>query len=482
MMLDTDELSVLSDTNDWHRRDQPQNNRKAKLKCLADTRNNIMCPIKLILILALRTGNLDSAQTLEEALDIARCRKSKTFTWKYPDRPIICSVVARGTALLVEKAANRTQVTKTIAEGGIVAGILGSLTSHDLRYGSARDTANLSKPIKGLPTLAVAQTLGHSKQAFDKDVTGRYVGGMTSDVYSSRIEEDFQDPFGLQVADQPLASTSKKRRRSAVEVTRLCLEQNVDNNDKRARARVAYHDKQRERKHLVNTAMQRLDEVSEDERRRSQARSDDATLSEVENPEIDHQEEEAEDAGFEDVDEDSEVEDHTEASTDEDGSEEESSKNESVEDDDPESFLDTFEGFSSDDGGFDDKLDTVQGNGTVHEAGNLEAVLVGASGAVMTNNVEDAIFAQMIGSPGDKGDIVYSQFDFIKTFSTINVSNNQSLVRPERRTKEIMDRITGNSRNPLTFFVYHCKNSDRGCVYNIERASSLETHEKKCRF
>lgn len=60
--------------------------------------------------------------------------------WMDLERPVICAVRERGVSLVYRKAANRTQLTKTLAKGGIVAGVLAPLASHDLRYGAARDT------------------------------------------------------------------------------------------------------------------------------------------------------------------------------------------------------------------------------------------------------------------------------------------------------------------------------------------------------
>ncbi len=83
----------------------------------------------------------------------------------------------------------------------MLAGVVAVLASHDARRGSARDTVNLEGKITSPATEAVTATLGQSKDSHDRGVTAAYVGAMTADVWSSQVEENFQDPFGLRVSD-----------------------------------------------------------------------------------------------------------------------------------------------------------------------------------------------------------------------------------------------------------------------------------------
>jgi hypothetical protein len=48
-----------------------------------------MCPIKIILILAHRSGNVHSTTT-EEVLNHTKGRADQTVQWRHPDRPVLC--------------------------------------------------------------------------------------------------------------------------------------------------------------------------------------------------------------------------------------------------------------------------------------------------------------------------------------------------------------------------------------------------------
>jgi hypothetical protein len=110
--------------------------------------------------------------------------------WVDLERPVICVAREGGMSLVNPKAANRTQLTKTLAKGGMVAGILAPLASHDLRYGAAHDTVNIPIPatINGLPTATVAMTLGHSISAYQAGVTAKYVGAQSVDTWTLQVE------------------------------------------------------------------------------------------------------------------------------------------------------------------------------------------------------------------------------------------------------------------------------------------------------
>jgi len=358
---------------------------------------------------ALRSGNTGGADSIEEALQVTRARSSKTIVWTHPERPVICSFQARGVALLPEKAANRTQISKTLAEGGLVAGVIASLASHDIRYGAARDTANLPGKIKGIATPAVAATLGHSMKSHEKGITAKYVGSMSTDTWTSRVEEDFQDPFGPQINETAPRHT-KKRRFSGAEVTKLCQEQGLDPFDKKQRARASYADKQtKKREWIAATSAQSHEPIG----------ATDSMSSES-------------------------------------------------------TFPSAAGGFTTPPSAISDDSDAI------HEATNLERVLTACPDAVMTDTVEEAIFDQLVNAQPDAAS-EYSQLEFLKKFSTINISSNQSLSRPERQTKGVLDRITGNGRDELTFFKIACENAAHGCKYTHHLRYSIVVHESSCR-
>lgn len=106
--------------------------------------------------------------------------------------------------------------------------------------------------IKGIATPAVAASLGHSMMSYLKGTTAQYVGSMSTDTWTSRVEADFQDPFGLQISET--APPPPKRRRTGAEVTKLCEEQGLVAPDKNVRARASYADQGKQKKGWVKAA------------------------------------------------------------------------------------------------------------------------------------------------------------------------------------------------------------------------------------
>jgi len=131
------------------------------LDCQSDSADNSVCPIKLLLILALRLGNL-SAKTIDEVLLDTQSRHDKTVVWKHPERPVFCAVASGGTALYLDKPAGNHQLAQTLATVGPIAGFLNTVRPHDLRRGSACDIVNLEEGIKGVTTPTVAAALSHT--------------------------------------------------------------------------------------------------------------------------------------------------------------------------------------------------------------------------------------------------------------------------------------------------------------------------------
>jgi hypothetical protein len=119
------------------------------LDCQSGSADNSICPIKLLLILALILGNV-SAKTIDEVLLDTQSHHHKTVVWKHPERLVFCAMASSGTALYLDKPADNHQLTQTLATVGPIAGFLTTVRSHDLRRGSARDIANLEEGIKGI--------------------------------------------------------------------------------------------------------------------------------------------------------------------------------------------------------------------------------------------------------------------------------------------------------------------------------------------
>ena len=63
-------------------------NRIVRLEAIKDNENNIVCPIRFLLILALRRGNV-SGSTISEVLSTAYRRTDKTVKWTHGERPVM---------------------------------------------------------------------------------------------------------------------------------------------------------------------------------------------------------------------------------------------------------------------------------------------------------------------------------------------------------------------------------------------------------
>lgn len=186
--------------------------------------------VKLLLIVALRLGNV-SGSTIDEVLDQARLRRDKTILWTHPERPIHCAYAPVGISVQVDKPAQPHQAGHTLAALSRMAGVLTKLRSHDIRRGAARDLSHLG-PISGLPTKQTSLLMGHSDKAFRQGVTARYVGSPSVDLWSSRLNSNYEDKLGLDTS----ASTPLKRKRlTPEEITRYCEENDLDARSKGVR-------------------------------------------------------------------------------------------------------------------------------------------------------------------------------------------------------------------------------------------------------
>lgn len=73
----------------WDRLDGKKK-RIVRLKTLQTSSDSIICPIKLLLILALRLGNV-AETSIDDLLKNTAQRNNRTVLWRYPDRPVLCA-------------------------------------------------------------------------------------------------------------------------------------------------------------------------------------------------------------------------------------------------------------------------------------------------------------------------------------------------------------------------------------------------------
>ncbi|EMD61597.1 hypothetical protein COCSADRAFT_163032 [Bipolaris sorokiniana ND90Pr] len=157
-----------------------------------------LCPVKAIIIMALRFGNVKNANSIEELLLNTARRDDKTVQWKDPRRPILPSFTS-GHIVLLDKPASSRQFNATLAEVSVRAGIVARITGHDLRRGSAQDIA--AAAAKGIvPPLfqaefAAKELLSHDYRTMFMGVTKRYIGPDQHDLWAPRVENKHIDIF-----------------------------------------------------------------------------------------------------------------------------------------------------------------------------------------------------------------------------------------------------------------------------------------------
>lgn len=213
-------------------RRKTNDDRVVMLRTLTEASVNMICPIKLLLVQAFRSGNV-FASSLGELLETTWRRVDKTVQWRYPDRPVLPSMSQDNPAFLIwDKPAPALQLLLTTKEIGMVAGVLEELRSHDWRRGAARDLAYLPGPIQGAGNPAVAKALGHSRHTLGRGITDDYIGFIEEDLYEKRVANGFKGR-----RDPLLGEPFKKVKLAPDEITKYCVENGWETQDKVARKR-----------------------------------------------------------------------------------------------------------------------------------------------------------------------------------------------------------------------------------------------------
>ncbi|KAG8533760.1 uncharacterized protein KY384_001501 [Bacidia gigantensis] len=225
-------------------------NRTVVCKALDDTNNNVLCPINMILITALRQGNVFGTN-IDEVLRLARKRRDKTSLWHHPERPVFCQMT-NASLLAVDKPAYKNQFNRIVGRAGQVAGVLAKIRSHDLRRGGAREAALLPQ-INGIATPGVASVLGHSHMSLQTGVTQHYVGGMTHDVWTDRVNLGPQHPLAMEPMIDASAGRTSNRKRTigARQIREYCEANGFDPDDTNQRDRVRKRLKKAEHEQLI---------------------------------------------------------------------------------------------------------------------------------------------------------------------------------------------------------------------------------------
>lgn len=206
---------------------------------LENLSQSVACPIKLLLVLALRLGYVHGT-TVEDCLAHTARRMDRTIQWKAPDAPVFCRMSGHSAFLNLDKPAGQHQVRITLQQMALLTGILDRVDSRGIRRGALRDQAYLDKATTGVATRCTALVAGHSSTAFARGTTQDYVGALEHPIYNMRADLPRKDRMAPAVAAQGGPPIAFRQRRTAPhEVADFMKAHNMDVGDANQRKKAA---------------------------------------------------------------------------------------------------------------------------------------------------------------------------------------------------------------------------------------------------
>jgi hypothetical protein len=146
---------------------------------------NVCDPIKLILIMALRTGNV-AETSITTLLETTRRRKNRTIAWVDAKRPIVCSADA-GHALYTDRPAPESQLRRFLQRSSELVGMLNRPGCHDIRRGAAFEMNEIDATSNIGGVDRAADLLGHSGKVKAAGLTKKYIGGAVDARFEERL-------------------------------------------------------------------------------------------------------------------------------------------------------------------------------------------------------------------------------------------------------------------------------------------------------
>jgi hypothetical protein len=133
---------------------------------LQNPADNILCPVKWILVLALRSGNvIGHDRSVSDIISRANGRHDKQVLWRHPNRPVLC---ASGGAIAIDfdKLMPRTRANAILAHALRVMGTDVHMTPHSMRFGAADDLQIVAPETKGMVSERGVRSLCHTEACF----------------------------------------------------------------------------------------------------------------------------------------------------------------------------------------------------------------------------------------------------------------------------------------------------------------------------
>ena len=205
-------------------RDDPSRNRIVDIDALDSPQDNAICPVKWLLVHALRHGSIQG-NSLDDIISRVSRRRDRTLVWTHSNYPVLASMKQGGVFLDLSKPSLANQLLNTVKYAGLVAGLLVRITPHDLRRGCFQDMMRASvAPATSLTV--VADTMNHTRGALQSGVTSRYTNGVQDPaILEKRIRgAEIAGTFDIMTTDVPL----KRRKISDQEIIAMCERNNLD--------------------------------------------------------------------------------------------------------------------------------------------------------------------------------------------------------------------------------------------------------------
>lgn len=150
---------------------------------------NVADPVQLIVIMALRTGDLSPTDSVAQLFEQASRTETGTLSWNYPERPLLFAFTG---AIAYEKPAMRYQIHDTLKKAARLTDLpnKNSLILHDLRRGAARQLSRLISASGNRDEERTGTILGHTKNSTRMGTTAMYIGHETKRVWGERLAEN----------------------------------------------------------------------------------------------------------------------------------------------------------------------------------------------------------------------------------------------------------------------------------------------------
>ncbi|OSS54986.1 hypothetical protein B5807_00045 [Epicoccum nigrum] len=175
-----------------------------------------MCPIKAILILAMRSGNTTDL-TFDKVIASAAANPGKAVKWRWPDRPVVCAVNQSG--IDWNRISTKQRMNRALQKALKIMGVSDEvhIRPHQLRYGMASDLTVTKPTSTGHSRDQISDALSHSHGSKAADTVIRYSRMYNAeDNWSSRLASTREDVMFNELAavtdPQPRASPPSLRQ------------------------------------------------------------------------------------------------------------------------------------------------------------------------------------------------------------------------------------------------------------------------------